>query len=195
MKDADPGSPHADGDGDSLHHLAFIIAKWAKCIASLLVLILFFLAVISGLLLLQLQTRDYGEYRMKDVGKVRDAADEDAFQDASGVHRVKRQLDPDHNPDHLINLEDVISTESAEVPTATVGDAIINTTPLHDQHAITEAILKEGFQNLTSKMDNILEKIETIPSLVDRWISLIMEEQGKECNVAPLSRYPPVEKP
>ena len=189
MKDADPGSPHADGDGDSVRHLASIIAKWAKCIASLLVLILFFLAVISGLLLLQLQTRDYGEYRMKDAGKVQDV------QDASGVHRVKRQLDPGHNPDHVINLEDIISTESAEVPAATVGDAIINAPPPHDQHAITEAILKEGFQNLTSKMDNILEKIETIPSLVDRWISLIMEEQGKECTVAPLSRYPPVEKP
>ena len=114
---------------------------------------------------------------MKEGGKVQDATDEDAFQDASGVNRVKRYIDPDRDPGRILFPEDIISTESAEVPAATNGDAIINAPPLHVLHATTEDILKTGFQNLTSKLDNILENMDTIPSLVDRWVSLKIEGQ------------------
>ena len=172
MKDDDPASTRAkaapEWESDSPSHLA-AIAKWTKCIATLLVLILLFLAVISGVLLMQLRTRDCGTSRMNDVGGAREVADEDAFSATSGIHRVKRGLWAEEEESQPV--ETVVATSP------TTNDAVTKA-PNYDREAATEAILKEGFQNLTLQMDKILEKMETMPSFLTNWFSLI-NEKGK----------------
>ena len=124
------------GESDASRYLASI-AKWVKFIASLLVLILLFLAVLCSILLMQLRTRDCGTSRMNGVGEARDAADEDAFSGTSGIRRVKRGLWAEEEESQPV--ETVVATSP------TTNDAVTKA-PNYDREAATEAILKEGFQ-------------------------------------------------
>ena len=128
-----PASPHVTS-----------LLKWAKCIAFLLLIIIFFLAVIYGLLLMQLRMRDCGS--QINVGH-QDAVDEDAFRATSGVRRVKR--------------EDLI----LEVPPTPNKPC-----PARDES--TEHILLAELQKLTSQMDRIWAKMESLPSSEGKWIYL-----------------------
>ena len=88
MKDANPAltraeTSTAEWNRDSVAQLAAIITKWAKRIVFLLLIIIFFQAVNSGLLLMQqLQTDDC---------RNRFQVDEDNFRVTSDIRRVKRQ--------------------------------------------------------------------------------------------------------
>ena len=120
---------------------------------------------------------------MKDVGEARDAAVEDSFSAASGIHRVKRSDWWTEYEGEESGLRETLESLVVPEATPTAKDDDVLEAPSYNQEANTEAILKEGFQNLTSQMDKILEKMETMPSHITNWFSLI-NEAGKMIQAA-----------